>query len=112
MAANPAPADVVRGTLDLLVLKTLALEPMHGWGIAQRMQQISRGVLDVNQGSLYPALQRLELKGWIDGEWRTTDHNRRARFYRLTAAGRKALGSETEQWRRYVAVIDAFLKAV
>ncbi len=112
MAANSAPADVVRGTLDLLVLKTLALEPMHGWGIAQRMQQISRGVLDVNQGSLYPALQRLELKGWIDGEWRTTDNNRRARFYRLTPSGRKALGAETEHWRRYVAVIDAFLKAV
>ncbi|MGH7592988.1 MAG: PadR family transcriptional regulator, partial [Gemmatimonadales bacterium] len=97
----PAPSsDVVRGTLDLLILKTLALEVMHGWGISQRIQQMSRGVLDVNQGSLYPALQRLEQKGWIDSEWQVTEHNRRARYYRLTAAGRRALGAETESWRR------------
>src|ERR1043165_5584533 len=103
-------ADVVRGTLELLVLKTLTFEPMHGWGISQRIQQTSKGVLDVNQGSLYPALQRLELKGWIDSEWRTTDNNRRAKYYRLTAAGRRAVGAETESWRRYVATVELFLK--
>lgn len=101
--------DVLRGTLDLLILKTLALEPMHGWGISQRIGQSSRGVLDVNQGSLYPALQRLELKGWIDSEWRTSAHNRRAKYYRLTASGRRALGTETESWRRYVSAVDWIL---
>ena len=100
---------MVRGTLDLLILKTLALETMHGWGISQRIQQTSRGVLDVNQGSLYPALQRLEQKGWIDSEWRITDNNRRAKYYRLTAAGRRALQSETASWRRYVAMVDLIL---
>lgn len=104
-------SDVVRGTLDLLVLKTLTLEPMHGWGISQRIQQVSRGVLDVNQGSLYPALQRLEHKGWIDSDWRTTENNRRGKYYRLTAQGRRALGAETEQWRRYVSVVDFILRA-
>lgn len=103
--------DVLRGTLDLLILKTLTLEPMHGWGISQRIEQISRGVLDVNQGSLYPALQRLELKGWIDSEWRTSDHNRRARYYRLTPQGRRALGTETEGWRRYVSAVDCILES-
>jgi PadR family transcriptional regulator PadR len=102
-------SDVLRGTLDLLVLKTLTLEPMHGWGISQRLQQISRGVLDVNQGSLYPALQRLELKGWITSEWRTTENNREARYYRLTASGKRALGSETDGWRRYVAAVEGIL---
>lgn len=105
----PTPSDVLRGTLDLLILKTLALEPMHGWGISQRIEQFSRGVLDVNQGSLYPALQRLELKGWIENEWRTTEHNRQAKYYRLTASGRRALGSETDNWRRYVAVVEGIL---
>ena len=89
MADNSS--DVLRGTLDLLVLKTLTLEPMHGWGISQRIQQMSRDVLDVNQGSLYPALQRLEQKDWIDSDWRTTDNNRRAKYYRLTAKGKRAL---------------------
>lgn len=103
------PSDVLRGTLELLILKTLALEPMHGWGINQRIQQVSRGVLDVNQGSLYPALQRLELKGWITAEWRASENNRRARYYRLTAAGRRALGNETENWRRYVAIVEEIL---
>jgi PadR family transcriptional regulator PadR len=108
----PTPSsDVLRGTLDLLILKTLALEPMHGWGISQRIQQFSRGVLDVNQGSLYPALQRLELKGWIDSEWRTTEHNRRAKYYRLTAAGRRAVGAETDSWRRYVTAVESILGA-
>jgi len=93
----------------LLILKTLTLEPMHGWGISQRLQQFSRGVLDVNQGSLYPALQRLELKGWIDGDWRTTENNRRARYYRLTARGRRAVGAETDSWRRYVSAVEWIL---
>ncbi|HEY7860487.1 MAG TPA: PadR family transcriptional regulator, partial [Gemmatimonadaceae bacterium] len=96
------PTDVLRGTLDLLVLKTLTLQPMHGWGISQRIEQVSRGTLDVNQGSLYPALQRLEQKGWIDSEWRTTENNRRARYYKLTGAGKRALGNELASWRRYV----------
>ena len=101
--------DVLRGTLDLLILKTLALEPMHGWGISQRIESMSRSVLDVNQGSLYPALQRLEQRDWIDSEWQTTDNNRRAKFYRLTAKGRKALSSETESWRRYVVAVEDIL---
>ena len=106
----PEPsADVLRGTLDLLVLKTLALAPMHGWGISQRIAQFSRGVLDINQGSLYPALQRLELKGWIASEWRTTENNRRAKYYRLTASGRRAVGAETESWRRYVSAVEWIL---
>ena len=104
-----ASADVLRGTLDLLILKTLALEPMHGWGISQRIQQRSRSVLDVNQGSLYPALQRLELREWIDAEWRTSENNRRAKYYRLTAKGRRALGAETDSWRRYVAAVEDIL---
>ena len=107
--APPTPSDVLRGTLDLLILKTLTLAPMHGWGISQRIQQISKGVLEVNQGSLYPALQRLETRGWLDSEWRTSDHNRQAKYYRLTAAGRRALGSETGNWRRYVVAVEAIL---
>jgi transcriptional regulator len=103
-------SDVLRGTLDLLILKTLTLEPMHGWGISQRIQQFSRGVLDVNQGSLYPALQRLEDKDWIDSEWHTTENNRRAKFYRLTAKGRRAVGDETANWRRYVAAVEWILQ--
>lgn len=106
--AQPPP-DVLRGTLDLLILKTLALEPMHGWGISQRVQQFSRGVLEVNQGSLYPALQRLELKGWIDADWQTTENNRRAKYYRLTPKGKRALGTEIDAWRRYVAAIEDVL---
>ena len=106
---DPAPSDVLRGTLDLLILKTLNLEPMHGWGIAQRIQHMSRSVLDVNQGSLYPALQRLEQKDWIDSEWRPSDNNRRAKYYRLTAKGRRALGIETHSWRRYVAAVEDIL---
>jgi PadR family transcriptional regulator PadR len=108
MPANTS-ADVLRGTLDLLVLKTLTLEPMHGWGISQRIQQMSSSMLDVNQGSLYPALQRLELRELIDSDWRASDNNRRAKYYRLTAKGRKALGAETESWRRYVAAVEAIL---
>jgi transcriptional regulator len=106
------PSDVLRGTLDLLVLQTLTLQPMHGWGISQRIQQLSRGLLDVNQGSLYPALQRLEQKGWIESEWRTTENNRRAKYYRLTTTGRRALGQETASWRRYVAAVELILRTV
>ena len=107
---TPDQPDVLRGTLDLLILKTLVLEPMHGWGIGARIQQFSRGVLDVNQGSLYPALQRLEQRGWIDSGWKTTENNRRAKYYRLTASGRRAVGSETDSWRRYVAAVELILK--
>ena len=106
------PSDVLRGTLDLLVLKTLTLEPMHGWGISQRIEQFSEGLLDVNQGSLYPALQRLEQKGWIESDWRTTENNRRARYYSLTPAGRKAVGAETTSWRRYVEAVELILRTV
>ena len=102
-------SDVLRGTLDLLVLKTLTLEPMHGWGISQRIQLMSQAVLDVNQGSLYPALQRLEQKDWIDSEWRASDNNRRAKYYKLTAKGRRALGAETDSWRRYVTAVEQIL---
>ena len=107
---NAPPPDVLRGTLDLLILKTLTLEDMHGWGIAQRIQQISKGVLEVNQGSLYPALQRLEQKEWIDSEWRVTDNNRRAKYYKLTPAGRRALGAETDSWRRLVVAVEQMLR--
>ena len=104
-----AQTDVLRGSLDLLVLKTLSLAPMHGWGISQRVQQISDGVLEVNQGSLYPALQRLEKQGVITSTWGTTDKNRQARYYSLTAAGRRALGEELESWRRFAAGLEAVL---
>ena len=102
-------AEPLRGTIDLLILRTLSLAPMHGWGITQRIQQATDGVLEVNQGSLYPALQRLEQKEWIDSEWRTTDNNRRAKYYRLTAKGKRALGNETDSWRRYVGAVEAIL---
>ena len=102
--------DALRGSLDLLVLKTLSLAPMHGWGISQRVQQISDGVLEVNQGSLYPALQRLEQDGLITSEWGTTGNNRRARYYQLTAAGRRALGRELESWRRFAAGLEVVLR--
>lgn len=103
-------SDVLRGSLDLLVLKTLSLAPMHGWGISQRIQQISDGVLAVNQGSLYPALQRLETNGLISSSWGTTESNRRARYYRITAAGRRALGEEVESWRAFAAGLEAVLR--
>ena len=105
------PGELLQGTLEMMVLKTLSLEPMHGWGISARIQQFSRGVLDVNQGSLYPALQRLEQRGWIDSEWRTTENNRRAKYYRLTSSGRRAVGSETDNWRRYVGAVELILKS-
>lgn len=103
--------DALRGSLDLLVLKTLSLAPLHGWGISQRVQQISEGVLEVNQGSLYPALQRLEKEGLVTSDWGTTENNRRARYYELTAAGRRALGEELASWRRFAAGLEAILQA-
>jgi transcriptional regulator len=93
-------SDLLQGTLDLLILKTLELEPMHGWGITQRIQQVSQDVLQVNQGSLYPALHRLEEQCWITAEWRVSENNRQARYYSLTARGRKQLVEETENWVR------------
>lgn len=110
MAGTPQ-SDVLRGAIDLLALKTLALAPMHGWGIGQRIQQMSAGVLEVNQGSLYPALQRLEHRGLIESEWGESENRRRARYYRLTAAGRRALGAETASWRRFTAAVDVVLRA-
>jgi PadR family transcriptional regulator len=97
--------DLLQGTLDLLILKTLALGPMHGWGIAQRIQQVSREVLQVGQGSLYPALARLEQRGWIDAEWSMSDNNRRAKFYSLTRAGEKQLQKELGEWEKLSAAI-------
>ena len=98
---HPQEPDALRGSIDLLILKALALQPMHGWGIGLRIQQISRGRLDVNQGSLYPALQRLEHRGWIESDWENTENNRRARYYTLTKEGRKALGEEVDKWKRF-----------
>jgi PadR family transcriptional regulator PadR len=103
--------DALRGSLDLVVLKTLSLESTHGWGISRRIQQTSKGVLEVNQGSLYPALQRLEKDGLITSDWGTTDNNRRARYYRITAAGRRALGDELESWKRFAGALDAVLRS-
>lgn len=104
--------DLLQGTLDLLVLKTLQSGPRHGWDIAQRIQQVSEDVLRVGQGSLYPALHRLEDKGWIDAEWGASENNRRAKFYRLTAAGRKRLAEQTEIWQRFAAAVALILKTV
>jgi len=104
------PIDAFRGALDLLVLKTLSLEATHGWGISQRVQQLSNGEFAMNQGSLYPALQRLEKNGLITSEWGVTDHNREARYYRITAAGRRALGAELASWKRFAAALDAVLR--
>ncbi len=102
--------DLLQGTLDLLILKTVALEPMHGWGISQRIQQISKEVLRVQQGSLYPALYRLEQQGWIASEWGASENNRRAKYYRLTKAGRKQLEVETSDWERLSAAVAQILK--
>ena len=93
-------SDLLQGTLDLLILKTLDLEPMHGWGITLRIQQVSQNVLQVNQGSLYPALHRLEERGWIRAAWKTSENNRQAKYYELTARGRKQLAAEKENWLR------------
>ena len=113
MARPPAPPqnDALRGSLDLLILKALSLGPLHGWGIGQRIQQISRDVLTANQGSLYPALQRLEHRGVITSEWGDSENNRRARFYRISPSGRAALRSEMESWRRFAEAIEVALEA-
>jgi len=103
--------DVIQGTLDMLILKTLSLEPMHGFGIARRVEQVSRGVFKMNPGSLLTALQRLERAGWLDAEWRQTENSRRAKFYKLTRSGKKQLESETADWTRRAAAIARLLKA-
>ena len=103
--------DVIQGTLDLLILKTLSLAPMHGFGIARRVEQVSRGVFKVNPGSLLVALQRLERAGWLDAEWRQTENARRAKFYELTKAGKKQLEVETEDWTRRAGAVMRLLKA-
>jgi transcriptional regulator len=104
------PTDLIQGTLDMLILKTLALGPMHGWGISQRIQQISEDVLVINQGSLYPALYRLEQQGLIKSEWGSSDNNRQAKFYGLTRTGKKQLNEETENWERLSAAVDRILQ--
>lgn len=106
------PTDLVQGTLDLLILKTLALGPMHGWAVGQRIQQISNGVLLVQQGSLYPALHRLEQQDWIRSEWGDSENNRRAKFYSLTRAGKKRLGKELADWERLSAAIALVVRTV
>ena len=102
--------DLLQGTLDLIVLKTLQSGPTHGWDIAQRIQQVSRDVLKVNQGSLYPALHRLEAQGWIASEWGASENNRQAKFYKLTPAGRKQLAAETDTWERFAGAISLILQ--
>ena len=105
------PSDLIQGTLDLLILKTLSLTPMHGWGLTNRIEQLSQEALQVGQGSIYPALVRLEQRGWIDTEWRITENSRRAKYYRLTAAGRRALGQEIASWNRFVAAVGLVIAA-
>jgi transcriptional regulator len=105
----PQPNDRLQGTLELLILRTLQRSALHGWGIAQHIQHLSRDVLQVNQGSLYPALYRLEERGWITASWGTSDNNRRARFYRLTASGRKQLEHDTASWQEFVLAVSRVL---
>ncbi len=102
--------DLLQGTLDLMILKTLGLEPMHGWGIAQRIQQTSNDALEIGQGSLYPALHRLEYRGWIHASWGTSENNRRAKYYSLTRTGQKQLAAEMENWQRLTTAIGLVLK--
>ena len=102
-------SELLQGTLEMLVLKTLSFEPMHGWGISQRIQQMSRDVFQVNQGSLYPALQRMKSKGWLRSEWRRSENNRRAKYYMLTAAGERELAREREQWQRSSSAVNHVL---
>jgi len=111
LSMPPSSTDVIQGTLDLLILKTLSLEPMHGFGIAQRVEQISRGVFKVNAGSLFTALERLDRAGFVDTEWRHTENARRAKYYTLTRAGRKQLDLHTADWRRRASAIERLLKA-
>ena len=104
-------SDLLQGTLDVLILKTLSNGSMHGWGISQRIQQVSEDVLAINQGSLYPALHRLEEKGWISAQWGNSENNRRARYYSLTRAGKRQLAEETESWERFAAAVTRVLAA-
>jgi transcriptional regulator len=104
-------SDVLQGTLDLLILKSLSPGPMHGWAVAQRIRQLSADALQVNQGSLYPALHRLEYRGWITAQWGASENNRRAKFYRVTQKGRKQLAIEMEQWRRFANGVELVLAA-
>ncbi len=106
---NKDRVDLPQGTLDLLILKALGLEPLHGWAVSERLQQISSDALQVGQGSLYPALHRLERRGWIKAEWGITDNNRKAKYYHLTAAGRKQLKAEEEAWRKLAGVVGQVL---
>jgi len=108
--AQPATPDLLPGTLDLLILRTLQTDSLHGWAISERIQQISQDVLQINQGSLYPALHRLEHKGWIEAEWAVSELGRRAKYYRLTASGRKRLTVEAAEWERMVAAIGRVMK--
>lgn len=101
--------DLPQGTLDLLILKAIALEPLHGWAISERLQQVSKEALQVQQGSLYPALHRLERRGWIEAEWSISENNRRAKYYKLTRNGRKHLDSETKAWRKLTKAVDYIL---
>ena len=111
MAPSNPNEQVLQGTLDLLILKTLSLAPMHGWGLTHRIGELSGQALLVGQGSIYPALVRLEQRGWIDTEWQSTENNRRAKYYRLTAAGRRAMGGELASWKRFVGAMDLVLSA-
>ena len=104
------PSDLIQGTLDLLILKALSLQPMHGWGVALRIQQISNDALQVNQGSLYPALHKLERRGWIEATWGVSDNNRRAKYYSLTAVGQKQLDLELANWERFTAAVSLVLR--
>jgi PadR family transcriptional regulator, regulatory protein PadR len=108
---TPSNEQVLQGTLDLLILKTLSLAPMHGWGLTHRIEQLSEDALQVGQGSIYPALVRLEQRGWIDTEWRTTENGRRAKYYSLTAGGRRALGQELASWQRFVSAVSLVIAA-
>jgi transcriptional regulator len=111
MSTREAKTDILQGTLDLMVLRTLAtMGAQHGFGLAQRIQQISGGMLDLNQGTLYPALLRLEHRGWIRSRWGVSDNNRRAKFYEITAAGRRQVEKESEDWARTVAIMDRFVR--
>jgi PadR family transcriptional regulator PadR len=111
MAKPSSHEQVLQGTLDLLILKTLDLAPMHGWGLTHRIEQLSNDVLQVGQGSIYPALVRLEQRGQIATEWRMTENNRRAKYYKLTSAGRRALGAEVASWQRFVGAVNAVIAA-
>ena len=107
----PTPTDLLQGTLDLLILQTLAPEPMHGWGVALRIQQVSKEALQIGQGSLYPALYRLEYKGWIKSEWKTSANKQRAKYYRLTPTGKKQLASEQSRWAQMVEAMAALMQS-